>query len=182
MFPRIGLALLLGFLAAVAGGCARDDARMEPVDARSPSAFMRWRTGAGKTIKVEEWKEFDAMLQELKLRVTAEKRASGTEAVEAAMRADIDGKLFRDVLLMGYEARLKRVVPERGEVKLALEENLRRAMREKSGTTTAGDIERMRDRQDKRLKELDDEIEHARTQVAALRRLLGRPEEAPGGK
>lgn len=167
-------------LLVIAGvaGCQPKDPRLEPITAGSPSAFARWRMMAGDRIGRDEWREFDAMLQEIGLRVTAEKRASGSEAVEAAVRADIDGKVFREVLLMGYEARLKRAVPERREVHMALEENIRRATAERSGTTTAGDIRRMRERQDKRLAELDAEIAHAQQRAAELRRLPGLPEAA----
>lgn len=180
MLSRFAFLVLL-VVGLIGAGCQKKDPRTEPVKSGSPSAFARWRTMASGEIKAEEWREFDALLQEIRLRVTAEKRASGSEAVEAVMRADIDGKTFREVLLMGYEARLKRVVPERGEVKMAMDENIRRAMAERSGTTTAGDIQRMRERQDKRLKELDAEIAHAREQAAGLRKLLGipQPPEAP---
>ena len=180
MHSRLASFLLVALVLATTG-CQKKDPRLEPVKSSSPSAFGRWRTMASEAIKAEEWREFDALLQELRLRVTAEKRGSGTEAVEAAMRADIDGKTFREVLLMGYEARLKRVVPERREVNMAMEENIRRAMNEKSGTTTAGDIQRMRERQDKRLKDLDAEIAQAQARIAELRTQLGLPSapEAP---
>ncbi len=172
MHAIIARLVLVAALAAGFFGCAKQDPRAAPVKSGSPSAFARWRTMASGEIRAEEWREFDALLQELRMRVTAEKRASGSEAVEAAMRADIDGKTFQEVLLMGYEARLKRVIPERGEVELAMSENIRRATREK-GTTTAGDIERMRERQDKRLKELDAEIAQARKRSGELRAALG---------
>lgn len=168
----LGRVVLMAVVAVGWFGCAKEDPRTAPVKSGSPSAFARWRTMASDTIRAEEWREFDALLQELRMRVTAEKRASGSEAVEAAMRADIDGKTFQEVLLMGYEARLKRVVPERGEVELAMSENIRRASREKNATT-AGDLQRMKERQDKRLKELDAEIAQARQRGSELRAALG---------
>jgi hypothetical protein len=177
MRSKIARIVLLGALAAGICSCGKPDPRTAPVKSASPSAFARWRTMASDGIRVEEWREFDSLLQELRMRVTAEKRASGSEAVEAAMRAGIDGRTFQEVLLLGYEARLRRVIPERGEVELAMSENIRRARREKSATT-AGDIERMRERQDKRLRELDAEIAQARKRTSELRAALGLAEPA----
>jgi hypothetical protein len=154
----------------VFAGCQRADPRFEPVTAASPSAFSRWRSMASDRIKAPEWREFDAVLQEIRLRVTAEKQASGSEAVEAAMRSRIDGLLFRDVLILGHEAKLQRIEPERSEVQLAMQVNIRRASFER-GTESGADIERIRERQEKRLKDLDAQIAAAKARIAELKQM-----------
>ncbi|MES2693791.1 MAG: hypothetical protein V4773_09990 [Verrucomicrobiota bacterium] len=122
-------------------------------------------------ITLEEWREFDAMLQEIRLRVTAEKQASGSEAVEAAMRSRIDGATFKDVIAMGYEARLQRLVPERNEVKYAMNMNARSAgMLE--GMKVAGEMDRMRQQQEKRLKQIEDSIAEANKRLKEMGKLV----------
>lgn len=154
------LAPLLAGLLLVAAGCQKTDPRKEPVQAQSPSAFMRWRSMIGTEIKADEWREFDAMLQEIRLRVTAEKQASGSEAVEAAMRSRIDGLSFSDAIALGYEGRLLRLRPERQETLKAMRLNAEGAS-QLEGLKLADDLERMRQAQAKRLAQLDAQIEEA---------------------
>lgn len=173
MTPRFLLSAVLLLLFATA--CQRSDPRFEPVKASSASAFGRWRTMAGDRIRMEEWREFDALLQEIRLRVTADKEASGAEAVEAAMRARIDGLLFRDVLVLGYDARLRRLEPERNEVLLALKDNTGRARVER-GTAAGAEIQRMREKQEKRLQDIAADIAGAKRRLEELK--VARPAAA----
>lgn len=154
------LAPLLAGLLLVTAGCQKTDPRKEPVQAQSPSAFSRWRSMIGTEIKLDEWREFDAMLQEIRLRVTAEKQASGTEAVEAAMRSRINGLTFTDVLALGYEGRLMRLRPERQETLNAMRVNAAGAG-QLEGMKLGGEMERMRQAQAKRLTQLDAQIDEA---------------------
>lgn len=154
------LAPLLAGLLFVATGCQKADPRKEPVQAQSPSAFSRWRSMIGTEIKPEEWREFDAMLQEIRLRVTAEKQASGTEAVEAAMRSRIHGLAFVDVIALGYEGRLMRVRPERQETLNAMRINAQGAG-QLEGMQLGTEMERMRQAQAKRLAQLDAQIDES---------------------
>ena len=133
---------------------------------------------ASDRVTIDEWREFDALLQEIRLRVTAERQASGSEAVEAAMRARIDGETFRDVLVMGYEARLKRLEPERGEVRYALDVNIQRAAIERDAGAKR-DLQRMRERQEKRLQEIDAEIGAAKKRLAELKPAAAGDTSAP---
>lgn len=151
---------LLAGLLLVTAGCQKTDPRKEPVQAQSPSAFMRWRSMIGAEIKADEWREFDAMLQEIRLRVTAEKQASGSEAVEAAMRSRINGLSFIDVIALGYEGRLLRLRPERQETLSAMRLNAQGAG-QLEGMKLGAEMERMRQAQAKRLTQLDAQIDEA---------------------
>ena len=170
MLSRTKFPVLL-FVVASLIGCQRADPWHAPVKAESPSAFSRWRSMASDRIKPEEWREFDALLQEIRLRVTAEKQASGSEAVEAAMRSRIDGRSFRDVLIMGYEAKLQRIEPERKEVQLAMQVNTKRVAVER-GTDAGAEIQRMREHQMKRMSQLDAEIAEAKRRMGELRKMM----------
>lgn len=154
------LAPLLAALLLATAGCQKTDPRQQPVQAKSPSAFMRWRSMIGRDIKADEWREFDAMLQEIRLRVTAEKQASGTEAVEAAMRSRIDGLTFHETVALGYEGRLQRLRPERQETLKAMRLNAEGAG-QLEGSKLADEMERMRLAQVKRLALLDAQIEES---------------------
>lgn len=154
------LAPLLAGLLLVTAGCQKTDPRKDPVQAQSPSAFMRWRSMIGTEIKADEWREFDAMLQEIRLRVTAEKQASGTEGVEAAMRSRINGLSFTDVVALGYEGRLLRLRPERQETLNAMRANAQGAG-QLEGMKLGSEMERMRQAQAKRLAQLDAQIDEA---------------------
>lgn len=156
---RVFAPLLLAFL-MVTAGCQKTDPRKEPVQAQSPSAFMRWRSMIGTEIKADEWREFDAMLQEIRLRVTAEKQASGSEAVEAAMRSRINGLSFSDTIALGYEGRLQRLRPERQETLNAMRMNAAGAG-QLEGMKLGAEMERMRQAQAKRLAQLDAQIDEA---------------------
>lgn len=162
--------MLVAVACLLAGGCQKADPRTEPVKAASPSAFGRWRSMASDQIKGEEWREFDAMLQEIRLRVTAERQASGSEAVEAAMQSRIDGATFLEVLAMGYEGKLRRIEPEREEIKRAMNVNAQRAVVERNAEVRA-DSARMRERQEKRMLQLDTEIAEARRRLEELKKV-----------
>lgn len=158
---------LLAGLLLVTVGCQKTDPRKEPVQAQSPSALMRWRSMVGTEIKPDEWREFDAMVQEIRLRVTAEKQASGSEAVEAAMRNRINGLSFTDVIALGYEGRLLRVRPERQETLHAMRMNAEGAG-QLEGMKLGAEMERMRQAQAKRLSQLDAQIDEAVKRLKAL--------------
>ena len=108
-------------------------------------------------LSAEQWREFDAMIQEIKLRVMADKEATGSEGVEAAMRGRIHGRTFQEVLAMGYEFKLQRLEADRVELARAMDMNAQ--LITKPGDKASADpLETLRQRQQARLDRLIAEI------------------------
>lgn len=147
-------------------GCARDPAQA-PVEAGTARALATWRMKVANRFTLAEWKEFEAALQEIRLRVMAERAASGSEAVEEALCARINGRTMRDVLLMGYEARLSRLRPLRGELKKAVEGN-ELLVTKPGDRASATYLEDLRARQNERLQKTEAEIKSAEERIIGL--------------
>ena len=120
---------------------------------------------ARDSIQNEEWKEFDSMLQELRLQIMANREATGSQAIELSLRSKIDGATFRDVLIMGLRAKLKRVTDEREPVRRVLNANAHKAeMFKKYGKYP--EFEHARADQEKRLLAIDQEIRDVKRRLA----------------
>src|SRR5947209_14078576 len=95
---KLRAAFALVALSLVAASCQKTPPLDQKVVARSPAEFMGWRHDVGDELTRPEWSDFDAALQELKVKIMADGKATGSEGVDDAMRAMIDGKTIRDVL------------------------------------------------------------------------------------
>ena len=120
---------------------------------------------ASDSIRIEEWREFDAMLQELRLQIMANREATGHDAIEAALRSKIHGASFREVLIIGLQARLRRLAPEREAVRRVMNANARNAGVLGKFESTA-EFEAARNQQEKRLLALDEEIRITKKRLA----------------
>lgn len=149
------------------GGCGPSDWHAEPISARSTTAFATWRMKAADGLTRDEWRDFDAALQEIRLRVTAEREASGSRAVEEAMCARINGRNFREVLALGSQAKLARLGPIRAELARALADNALLVVAP-GDRASAGYLNTLRERQEKHLRDVDAEIEAAQQQLSKL--------------
>lgn len=182
--PVMKLRILRAFLALALAGlmaCQPSDPMAEPVASKTVGEFGRWRARMSDRITADQWREFDLMVQEIKLRVTADKEATGSEAVEAAMRARIDGRTFPEVLAMGYEFKLGRLKADRAELAKALEAN---AQITSARGETASQLETLKQRQQARLDRLDAEIAGLEQRLRELRPSTGavKPSADGGGK
>lgn len=163
-------AAVFGWLAAcvwLLTGCNRGDPHQVAVEATSPATLAKWRMKMSDRFTRDEWREFEAALQDVRLRVMADREASGSAAVEEAMCGRINGHTLREVLAMGYGARLTRLRPVRDELKKAVEGN-------ELIVTKPGDresvryLETLRERQLERLRKTEAEIAAAEQRLAAL--------------
>lgn len=118
---RLLLPLVLLLLSAA--GCTRVEPAQTPVVARSASAFSLWRSRVADRFTRDEWKEFDAVLQELRLQIMGDRAATGSEAIEAELHRRIDGHTFQAVLKRGLEAKQLRLDGMRVGLQQALETN-----------------------------------------------------------
>jgi hypothetical protein len=118
---------------------------------------------ASDSIRSDEWREFDAMLQELRLRIMADREASGHDAIEAALRSKIHGATFRDVVVMGHRAKSARLTTEREAVRKVLQGNAWKSVYLKDVA-----FEHARADQEKRLLAIDEEMRTIKRRLAEL--------------
>jgi len=83
--------------------------------ASSPIDLVWWRADASGRLDREQWRDLDEAIQEIKFRIMIDHTASGSDAVDQAMRERINGRTVREVLTTGYRSRLDRLNIERAE-------------------------------------------------------------------
>lgn len=165
MLSRALLVWTSVFLCLVWSGCERGDPQAARIEAATSRALARWRMKMADRLTREQWREFEAALQDVRLRVMAEREASGSDAVEQAMCGRIDGRTLREVLMLGYESKLKRLDPIRVELQRAVGGNELLVPRDPESEKH---LEGFRARQQERLAALDAEIEEAEQRLVQL--------------
>jgi hypothetical protein len=103
------------------------------------------------------------MLQELRLRIMADREATGHDAIEAALRSKINGTTFRDVIVMGLRAKMARLGVEREAVRKVLQRNAWSSVYLKDVA-----FEHARADQEKRLLAIDAEVDAAKRKLKLL--------------
>lgn len=152
-------------------GCQRGDPQLALVEAHNVRALDLWRVKARTRYTQEQWKEFDAALQEVRLKVMADREATGKEAIEEAMCARINGHPYRDVLALGYEAKLSRLWPTQDELRKAIDGNMQ-LVTKPGDTAGARYLESLRERQEERLRKVDTEIAATEARMKELGKTL----------
>jgi hypothetical protein len=102
----MGILLLFGFCAA---GCRPTNLLEEKVDGRTPFGFVMWRAQIAEKQTPQERQELAEMIQEVNYWVTTNGIATGSVAIDEAVREEIDGVTVRELLLKGYEAKRQRL-------------------------------------------------------------------------
>lgn len=118
--PPIGCLLVV---LATAGGCSRPSPYLAPIEARTPLGFTLWRTQAGDALTTEEWRWFDRVVQEHRYVLMQQGLASGSDAVDAALRKSLDGRPLSEVMREGLQMLLRRKTAELDELSTALKAN-----------------------------------------------------------
>jgi hypothetical protein len=161
---------LVGFLIVLLGvtaGCQRTPRWDRVVEADSAPAFGAWQRAQQDDFSREEWAEFEAALQDIKVRIIALREASGTDAVNDALRPKIHGQTVRQVLAQGLEARIWRLKVEATELRKMIEGNA--TLRTAPGDTASSDyLERKQRDQRARLQRVVDELILAEATLAGL--------------
>lgn len=119
------------------GGCSQPPLLERPIPAETTNAFAKWQVAVRPEFGTEGWAEFEAVLQDIKLKLMADEVARGTDAVNDALRKVVHNTTVREVLLQGMEARLWRQNVERTELEKMIAANA-------TLTTRAGDAESAR--------------------------------------
>jgi len=104
---RVGFLLLVGLILA---GCQRVDPLDQVVIAPSPVRLNMWKSRMEGPPSLRQ--DFEAALQEIRYGIMMDRTASGSEAVDQALRAMVDGRTLRQVLRRGYSERLLRLESE----------------------------------------------------------------------
>jgi hypothetical protein len=158
-------ALPLAFLLALLAGCARPDPRTVRITGDLPGSINGWRGKIEDQITRAEWKEFDAMLQEVRWSLRPMGTAANDAATTEALVKRVQGFTFGDVLRLGYETKLRRLEPLRAELKEAIDTN---ALLVTQDVESEIHLRRYRSDQQERLAALDAEIGSARQRFAEL--------------
>ena len=143
----MGMLLLIGFCAT---GCRPTNLLDEKVDGRTPFGFVMWRAQIAEKQTPQERQELADMIQEVNYWVTTNRIATGSVAVDEAVRAEIDGVTVRELLLKGYEAKRQRLDLE----KVRLEDDVatNSQLQTRPGDTDSADyLARVRQEQTDRL-------------------------------
>jgi hypothetical protein len=143
----MGMLLLIGFCAT---GCRPTNLLDEKVDGRTPFGFVMWRAQLAEKQTPQERQELAETIQEVNYWVTTNGIATGSVAVDEAVRAEIDGVTVRELLLKGYEAKRQRLDLE----KVRLEDDVatNSQLQTRPGDTDSADyLARVRQEQTDRL-------------------------------
>ena len=159
--PRI----LLGALIALSlAGCGPRDPLESKVDASTYTSFALWRSRLGERLSPGQVRDVDLAIQEIRFRIMAEGKASGSEAIDQAMMEAIHESTVRRVLQMGLGWGLKRSQEERATLETAMNQNA--LMRTRPGDTESSQyLVDLRERQASRL-------EAAKQEEAKFRKAL----------
>lgn len=149
-YPRMltaGVVILVGSFAA---SCRPTNLLEEKVDGRTAFGFATWRAHIAKSQTPQERQELDEMIQEISYSVTTRGKASGSVAVDEAVREEIDGLTVRELLLKGYGAKQQRLDLEKLVFEREVTENSR--LRTRPGDSDSADyLALLRQRQGDRL-------------------------------
>ena len=169
----MGILLLVGFCAT---GCRPTNLLDEKVDGRTPFGFVMWRAQIAERQTPQERQELSEMIQEVNYWVTTNGLATGSVAVDEAVRAEIDGITVRELLLKGYEAKRLRLDLEKVRLEDDVATNAR--LQTRPGDTDSADyLARVRQEQTDRL---DKTIRDLRVINKRLDELGGSPNRGSG--
>lgn len=159
---RVGcVALLLVF-----SGCDRTNPQERRVTAPDSDGFARWRRSVATRYSPQEWREFDAALQQIRARISATDSARG-DAIDTAVCSLINGRTWREIQLLGAEAELQRLNALRAELKSNIDGNALIVTRATDAESTRT-LRDFRERQAQRLGDLDAQITAVTQRRAAL--------------
>jgi len=138
-----------------AAGCGARDPLESKVTAESPVGLQMWMADASGRLSQEQAANLQEAIQELRFRIMAEGRASGSGPIEAALCGEIDGKSVREVVIAGFNCEAARLQGELAELHNSTRENARLRVRE-GDTASADYLDRVRTKVAKRLEDAVD--------------------------
>ncbi len=158
---------LLGFVLIFGGGCGASDLMDQTVSAKSPVAFNAWQSRFASRASSDERRQFETALQEIRYKIMADKEATGSDPISDALRKKVHERSVREVLQLGGELRLLRLLKEHAALHAVMRQNAMLQTRE--GDKASEDyLVQFHQKQLARLEKLEAEIEAADRELAPL--------------
>jgi hypothetical protein len=158
---------MLGLVVFFAAGCRPTNVLEEKVNARTAFDFTMWRVHIAKMLTPPEQQELTEMIQEISYWVTTRGKATGSVAVDEAVRGEIDGLTVRALLLKGYEMKRRRLDLEKVKAEIEVATNSR--LRTRPGDSDSADyLALVRQRQADRLQDTIRDLHLVEKRMEAL--------------
>lgn len=164
-FPMTLRTLACLLLSCVMVGCSPVKPLEQKIKAGSSNEFTLWRMHVRQSLDPAQWADVDVAVQEIKIRMMIDRIASGSEAVDEAMRARIDGCSVSEVLKTGFRSKYDRLTGELSELEAVIERNAR--MKTIPGHTDSEDF--MREKRRLQAEDLETILEKLRQVEKKLR-------------
>jgi hypothetical protein len=159
----------------LAGGCTRTPPYLQPIEAETPMELNLWRSRVNQALTPEEWRWFETVLQEYRFQLMREGKASGSKAVDEALRQTIHGRPLAEVMREGLQMHLRRKTGERDEMKIAFERNEQKRRLVRAGDAdTLSALEHHQKTLAEKLARNESEITAAQAAFAAFEAKAGR--------
>ncbi len=103
------ISVVAGLLVLMQVACSPRSVYELKVDARTPIDFMMWHNDTVDQLSANQWKLFNASLQEMRFRMMATYEANDSATIEEKILQRINGKKVGEIYLLGFDARLARL-------------------------------------------------------------------------
>lgn len=174
-FPAVTLILVMA-------GCAPSDPLDQRVSAATADRFATWRAHIMSDSGPETRRRVEEALQEIRLqfagerelqRAMGERVASGTDVIDEAVRARVNGRPLVEVLQLGYELRVRRLKQELAGLEDAMSKNAQLVTRP-GDLESKHHLEGLQERQRVRVEKYREDIAAAEKELAPLAARTGR--------
>ena len=143
------------------------------IQARSAITFAMWQNRATSDFSAAKRKRFEEAFQEIRLKIMADREATGSEAIDAAFRSKIDGRPIREALQLGLESRLLRLRSEANALEGIIDQNTRLQQRQ-GNSQIREEFHAQLEKHNSRLRQVRADIDATEQEVAPLLAATGR--------
>lgn len=156
-------ALFWAVLAFGLAGCQRGDPLDTKVGAATPLSFQQWRADVIQRLTTNQVRDLDTAVQEIRYKIMAD-GYSGTDPVNEVFRDRVTGKTLRQLVEMGYTAKIDRIEHDHAALSNFINQNAQLVTR--PGDLASADyLADRRRQQEDRLRKMEDELEETRKQM-----------------
>lgn len=150
--------ILIAMFSAISLGCARKQPLDNVVKSPSELGLLMWKARVADDFTLQEWRDFDEAVQQVKYSIMTEGVASGSEGVRDLTLQRINGKTVREILMAGFTVKLVRLAKERDDLVGYLSRNQR--LRTRDGDDESAEfLVDLRRQQTRRLETVNEQIE-----------------------
>lgn len=176
MFFKRALVVVVavGLVGALAG-CGGQSAPTK-IDAQTMSAYRVWRSRAVSEVSSDAWSEFNAAIQDIRLRAMTH-GVSGEDAIDDAMCQQINGHTIDEVLIADYTTKVDELQQTAKQMKEMVDANA--LLVAKPGDDAAAEeLDRRRSEQLARLNRVLDDVDKFQRRLAQLKGIVVTDETA----